>query len=1226
MLREKELMYLSTYMRIFLVLLLSCLPLVLIQSSVTKVNNLSINSLAQTQRYTRHTYSQRNFQNRLPLSFEANYGQVSNNSESSFISRGNGYTLFLSPIKATLALRKAKKNSLDLDNLQQPDLLTGNKLYSITDRFRTRDENLSTETLQMEFLGANSQATTVGLEELPGKVNYFIGNEESKWRIDVPTFAKVKYEDIYPNIDLVYYGNQRQLEYDLIARPGANLNNIAINFNNHSDINTNINIEDNGDLVIRFGDREIRKHKPIIYQEINGIKQQIKGNYILRDKNEIGFEVSNYDINKSLIIDPILTYSSYLGGLGDDDPYSIVLDDSGNIYITGATNSLDFPIKNPNQSNNSGDFDIFIAKLNPTGTSLVYSTYLGGGDLDIGTRIAVDNGGNAYITGFTYSTNFPRFNAFQSSLKGEVDTFIVKLNPAGNSLVYSTYLGGNGDEFGSSLSIDGSNNVYIAGLTSSLDFPIVNGFQSSNQSNSDAKQEGYIVKINASGNQLVYSTYFGGSANEGIDDMVADRSGNVYVVGTTNSTNFPVKNAIQGFLRGNFDTFVAKLSSSGNTLIYSTYLGGSNQESLFLTGSSIAIDSSGNSYISGSTASTDFPTTTNALQSSNRGLRDIYVAKLNTQGGLIYSTYLGGLGDEAATGKFIAVDSLENIYITGHTNSLNFPVKDSLQTTKLGRNDVFLAKINSSGNSLIYSTYLGGSEEDLFPNIFLDSKDDVYLTGSTSSKDFPTKDPFQSNSVGAQDTFIVKITNDCLIPTISPNSLPSATVGTAYNQSFTTNISGTIFSITAGKLPDGLSLSPAGIISGTPTITGSFSFTVKATPSSGCPNSINLVLTVNNPESTEDFAIAVTPKSQTVMAGVATSFTIDVQKIGNFTKSINLSVSVSPPNSILSFNFTPGVVMPGNGATLTLSTPANFTPRTFTLSINGTDGQRLRSQDVTVTINAPTNLPPVVNAIANQTINAGTTRDIQVSASDPNGNNGLKLIQISTLKYVNLTDSGNGSGTIRIAPSTSDTEGGVVTIEATDTNGLVGRTSFNIILIGSPNNAPTINSITDQTLQPNEVRNIAVSASDTDSLTGLVLMLLSPPTYVSLTDTGNGMGVIRIAPTTSDVGARVTVQARDSGGLTAQTSFNVTIQTPSSNVVIENVLYVRPTLTITGKGFGTTTVDVNINGSNAAKATITSIQNDRIVLKGTPKRLNVKKDSNVVTVTVNGAISNTFKF
>lgn len=1222
-------MYLSTYMRIFLVLLLSCLPLALIQPSITKTNNLSINSLVQTQRYT---YNQKELQYRLPLSFEANYGQVSNNNDISFISRGNGYTLFLSPIKATLALRKAKKNSLDLNNLQQPDLLTGNKLYSITDRFRTRDENLSTETLQMEFLGANSQATAVGLEELPGKVNYFIGNKESKWRTDIPTFAKVKYEDIYPDIDLVYYGNQRQLEYDLVARPGADLNNIAINFNNNTGINTDINIEDNGDLVIRFGDREIRKHKPIIYQEINGIKQQIKASYILHDKNAIGFEVESYDINKPLIIDPILTYSSYLGGLGDEDPYSIVLDDSGNIYITGATNSLDFPIKNPNQSNNSGDFDIFIAKLNPTGTSLVYSTYLGGGDLDVGVRIAVDNGGNAYITGATDSINFPLSNAFQSSLKGESDTFIVKLNPVGNSLVYSTYLGGNGDEFGSSLSIDGNNNVYIAGLTSSLNFPIVKGFQSSNRSNTDDKQKGYIAKINASGNELVYSTYFGGSANDGIGDIVADQVGNVYIVGTTTSTDLPIQNAIQGFLKSRFDNFIAKLSISENKLIYSTYLGGRNEESnffndsAFVDASSIAIDSSGNSYISGTTLSTDLPATINTLQSSNGGLQDIYIAKLNPQGGLIYLTYLGGSGNESAKGKFIAVDSLENIYITGHTNSLNFPVKDSLQTTKLGRNDVFLAKINSSGNSLIYSTYLGGSEEDLFPNIFLDSKDDVYLTGSTSSKDFPTKDPFQSNSVGAQDTFIVKITNDCLIPTISPNSLPSATVGTAYNQSFTTNISGTIFSITAGKLPDGLSLSPAGIISGTPTIAGSFSFTVKATPSSGCPNSINLVLAVNNPEATGDFAIAVTPKSQTVMAGMTSSFTIGVQKIGDFTRGINLSVGVNPPNSSLNFNFTPAVVTPGNSATLTLSIPANFTPSTFTLNINGTDGQKLSSQDVTVTVTTSTNSPPVIAAIADQTINVGTTRDIQVFASDPNGNNGLKLIQVSMLRYVNLSDNGNGNGTLRIAPSTSDSEGGIVTIEAIDTNGLVGRISFNIILIASPNNAPAINFIADQTLQPNEVRNITVSASDVDGLTGLVLTLLSPPSYVLLTNTGNGTGVIRIAPTTSDIGAMVIVQARDSGGLTAQTSFNITVQTPSPSVVIENVLYVKPALTITGKGFGITTVDVNINGVNAAKATITSIQNDRIVLKGTPKRLNIKKNANVITVTVNGAISNTFKF
>ncbi|MFN3480867.1 MAG: SBBP repeat-containing protein, partial [Thermodesulfovibrionales bacterium] len=476
-------------------------------------------------------------------------------------------------------------------------------------------------------------------------MNYLIGNDPKRWKTDIPTYSKVRYKDIYEGIDLLFYGNQRQLEYDVVVAPGRDYSPVSFLIEGAKEVRKT---EDGGLEIVLGSGSSIIQQRPHVYQEIGGKKRDIEGRFEIRKEKEgyvYSFNVGEYDKNSTLIIDPlVLSYSTYLGGSGVDEAYAIAVDTSGNAYVAGKTWSTDFPILNAYDSTcgtdgncnyyNSLSFaDVFVTKLNPSGNGLVYSTYLGGRYEDGASAIAVDSDGNAYVAGSTHSDDFPIKNAYQG-VQWSWDAFVTKLNPSGNGLVYSTYHGGSELDDARAIAVDSYGNAYVAGFTTSTDFLTKNAYQGSKAGGSDA----FVIKIDTTqsgANSLIYSTYLGGSKWDEAYAIAVDSGGNAYVTGATLSTDFPTQNPYQGSNAGWIDAFVTKLNPSGNGLIYSTYLGGSSWDTAY----AIAVDSGGNAYVAGWTWSSDF-TTKNAYDSTcgtdgtcNGGYPDAFVTKLSESAG-----------------------------------------------------------------------------------------------------------------------------------------------------------------------------------------------------------------------------------------------------------------------------------------------------------------------------------------------------------------------------------------------------------------------------------------------------------------------------------------------------------------------------------------------------------------------------------------------------------------
>jgi hypothetical protein len=721
---------------------------------------------------------------KLPLSFEANQGQV--DSQVRFTSRGSGYSLFLTDKEAVLSLsRKSGQRASE----------PASQLLPLTAKGSPAKDALKTDVVRMQLAGASAGLKVEGEEKLPGVANYFIGNDRSKWHAGVPTYSKVKYAGVYPGIDLVYYGNQRQLEYDFVVAPGADPKQVRLHFAGAEKLKLN----SDGDLVVVAKNGEIAFHKPVVYQvkdgqltrgqleagqpagESAGQRELVEGKFSLLAKNVVGFTLGSYDRSRAVVIDPTLVYSTYLGGSIQDLAYAIAVDSAGSAYVTGGAFSQDFPVtpgafQLTNQEGYSWSA-AFVTKLNPSGTGLVYSTYLGGSGNyccgDVGLGIAVDSAGDAYISGSTTAPDFPvTAGAFQTVNHGYPNgfsnAFITKLNSSGSALVYSTYLGGRRGSFygdsGYAIAVDAAGEAYVAGLAYSSDFPTTaRVFQSSSPS---VLPSAFVTKINQTGTALVYSTYLGGNRGQGgmapsylygggAQGVAVDASGDAYVTGYTTTTDFPV--TASAFQKTNKNTqngttgFVSKLNPTGSALVYSTYLGGSGGTSFDLTesGNAIALDALGDAYVTGATISPDFPKTANAFQTSGT----IFVTKLNPTGSeLVYSTGLGGSGSgyyAADVGAGIAVDASGDAYVTGKTCSVNFPVTpDAFQKTNEdtnGNSKAFVTELNSAGTGLVYSTYLGGTSSvasgqggDGGYGIAVDGVGDIYIAGIAASDNFPT--------------------------------------------------------------------------------------------------------------------------------------------------------------------------------------------------------------------------------------------------------------------------------------------------------------------------------------------------------------------------------------------------------------------------------------------------------------------------------------------------------
>ncbi|MBN8723190.1 MAG: SBBP repeat-containing protein [Acidobacteria bacterium] len=757
----------------------------------------------------------------LPISFEENLGQA--DKEVKFISHGKDYNLLLTSSKAIL--------------------LTNAKEF---------------ESLELEFLGANSNTQLIGKNKLTTKTNYLLGDNENNWQKSVNNYKEVVYKELYPGVDLVFYGKEKNLEYDLVVAPKVDPGLVKLRFqelnNSHQ---TSIEIDKQGDLLIETKSGLVRQHKPFIYQEIEGRQIAINGSYKKHNDNTIGFSLAEYNQDFPLVIDPEISFSTYLGGQLTDQASAIAVDREGNSYIVGTTSSNNFPLVKPLQASpGGGPLDIFIAKLSADGSSLVYTTYLGGSSIDQAFDIAVDSSNNIYITGLTISSNFPTKSALQAQKGGGVfDAFVTKINASGSELVYSTYLGGNDDDQGFSLAVNQQGNVFVTGSTASRNFPgvtegVLNGIT-----------DGFVTELNRQGTAVIYSRFLGGNDEDEASSIAIDSQDNAYVTGDTFSPNFPVKDGVQANLAGGQDAFISKLNPSGD-VIYSSYLGGTGNDSAI----DIAVDLDGNAYITGSTASSNFPIK-DALQIANAGGGDAFITKITANGKeLIFSTYLGGtLTDNASS---IALDPSENIYVSGTTFSTNFPMLRPVQDKNKGNNDVFLTKINSVGNNLLYSTYLGGAGQDDSLGITVDTLGTTYLVGTSISTDFPVVNALQSVSAGTADAFIAKI------------------------------------------------LEPLG-----PPV--------------------------------PDFSLSVTPSTQNIFAGSATSFTVNSRSINDFNRPINLSVNLTPSASNLTSSFAETTIIAGQSTTLTINTDANTPASNFVITITGRSDDLVRTTRVMLMVQMP---------------------------------------------------------------------------------------------------------------------------------------------------------------------------------------------------------------------------------------------------------------------------------
>jgi hypothetical protein len=733
-----------------------------------------------------HEYTQ------LPMAFEPNVGQ--SNGQAKFLARGDGYAFFLTPKEAALVLRRSSNSKKVTDSATEPNSALPGR-------------SQANRVLRMQLVGANTAPRFDALDELPGKSNYLTGNQPANWHVGIPNYRKVAEREVYPGIDLVYYGTQRQIEYDFVVGPGANPRIIRLAVEGP----TKLHVDARGELVASVDGGEVRLKKPFAYQEVDGGKQTVASNYVLRRDGGVAFRLGKYDSSRALVIDPILSYSTYIGGSNIDGANAIAVAPDKTAFITGGTFSSDFPTVHPIQA--AGD--VFVAKLSADGSTLLYSTYLGGKNQDIGNGIAVDAFGDAYVTGATLSPDFPVTPpdvlnpdcggdahcgaTFNSNHLIVSNCFVTKLNPAGTALIYSTFFGEYENVRCQAIAVDANQVAYITGATGPNlpvtivppppvpppPFPITgNAFQ---PTFGGGDKDSFVAKISATAETVEYSSYLGGSDEEIGYGIAVDSSANAYVTGLTYSTNFPVVNALQSTYGGAGDAFLVKVNTDGSgtgpgPLLYSTFLGGSNLDQ----GNGVAVDTSGIAYVAGFVGAAKLPFATTASLCGVApgaaavqvpagtfcgGDADVFAAKIDaTKSGaasLLYFTNFGG--SFADSGNGIAVDSSGNdtlcisgpcAYVTGSTVSPDFlPSTVAIFQPQFGGGnaDAFVTKIDSTGTTLLYSSFLGGTNTDTGNGIAVDATGAAYVAGQTCSLDFPLANPFQPAPGGNCDAFVSKV-------------------------------------------------------------------------------------------------------------------------------------------------------------------------------------------------------------------------------------------------------------------------------------------------------------------------------------------------------------------------------------------------------------------------------------------------------------------------------------
>ena len=862
---------------------------------------------------------------KLPLRFEENQGQT--DSQVKYLAHGNGYTLFLTPTAMAVRLKAAGVPNLS-------------------------------PVLQMRLPGSNAKASLEARDRLPGTTNYFIGNDPGKWHSSVPGYAQIAYRDVYPGIDVVYRGTQRQLEFDFIVRPGAKPDSIRLAFDGAD----KLSVDGQGNVRLEAGEGHLLLHKPVLYQESAQGRIPIEGRFVRSGKTEIAFIVAKYDDSKPLVVDPALeiAYATLFGGSGDEAAFGIAVDGGGNAYIAGTTSSAtDFPTVNAAYGTyGGGNTDYFVTKFNSTGTALVYSTYLGGSGDETGNSgvsggadnytgiLAVDPSGNAYVTGYTKSANFPTTtNAYSQTLVSGAaqDAFVTEVNPSGSKLLYSTYLGDSiGASYPRGIAVDNAGNAYITGLTISNTLPVTANAYSTSGTTFGNFFLGFLSKFNTtlSGTaSLVYSSYIGGSNNAGFS-VAVDNSGNAYVAGElyvvsgSGGGTIPVVNSIQSSSTGAPDGFVEKFNTiAAFPLVWSTYIGGSGFDYV----QKVALDTTG-VYLAGSTASTDFITTSGAFQTVFGGggiTGDGFVTKLSLDGQTrLFSTYIGGTGIDQIFD--MAIDSLRNVYLTGHTQSPNFPQINNLPPPA-NQGTQFVLELNAAGNALTYSTVLAGDPQ--IRSLAADPSGNVYITGqaSTATGLVPTFGAYQSTLKGSSDAFLAKLTiggsGALAIGAVSPTRGGSSDFIRVTVQGFgiaagaTVNLastSGTISGSGALTAPDGSSITALfNLVGATQTVYN---------------------VTIMNPSG----ATATLPMAFTVQPTVL-SFPNTVGNVSTVTPTVlgptgafltGATAQLTGPTTIMSS----GTTVNADGSGISLSLNMNGAPAgIYTLTVNNPDGTFLVS-------------------------------------------------------------------------------------------------------------------------------------------------------------------------------------------------------------------------------------------------------------------------------------------
>jgi Beta-propeller repeat len=655
----------------------------------------------------------------VPISFESNQGQT--NRQVQFLARSNDFNLFLTAKGALLV-----------------------------------PHSVQAKPVHLEWLGARP-ASAVGKQPLVYKSHYLIGPDPTHWQRDIPHYNRVRYSNLYPGIDLVWYSHKGSFEYDLQLAPGANLEQVRLEITGSQPLH----ISPQGDLLVSTPAGTLSQARPLVYQWIDGKRQRVEGRYVQRGPQQVGFSVGRHDFKRPLVIDPVVSYFTYLGGSGNEDAQGVAVDREGAAYVTGHTTSLNFPTST---GANAGLTDIYVTKFDPTGTQALYSTYLGGSGDDFGVALAVDPKGNAYVRGSSASSDYPiTSGAAQSTFGGGAsDAVITKLNAQGDTLLYSTYLGGSEAEGFSftkrSIAVDRFGNAYFSGDTASTNFPITSG--AFRTSYGGGPRDGFVAKLNATGTAFLYATYLPGNDDDGANSIAIDTRGNAYVAGFTSSSNFPTTaGAYQNAFGGAVDAFALKLDPSGSNAVYATYLGGSGADGA----GGLALDRMGNVALIGATGpgGTNFPITPEVLQGSyGGGNQDIFVAKLNEAGSkLLFSTYLGGSGRDF--GADIALDRRGCIYVVSGTSSPNYPVSsDAFQPLfGGGTQDAALSVLDPTGRRLLYSTYFGGPNADNADGVAVDRFANSYVTWTTESEGLPTTaHAFQPILGGGRDAALTKLT------------------------------------------------------------------------------------------------------------------------------------------------------------------------------------------------------------------------------------------------------------------------------------------------------------------------------------------------------------------------------------------------------------------------------------------------------------------------------------